>query len=114
MGPGRSGGTAYASPKDLTWLVAVAAALWGTSALLREPLLGMGLPAPLIVLCEHVVLTVVVIPWLLPALRRFVRASTGTKVAMIVIGAGSSALATTLFTAAFLYGDPITDRKSVV
>ena len=37
-------------------LVALAASLWGTSALLREPLLGMGLPASTIVLLEHVVL----------------------------------------------------------
>lgn len=95
---------------DLTWLVAVAAGLWGTSALLREPLLGMGLPAPMIVLCEHLVLVAATVPWLVPAVRRLAGVSTGTKVAVVVVGAGSSALATTLFTAAFLFGDPITPQ----
>jgi drug/metabolite transporter (DMT)-like permease len=37
-------------------------------------------------------------------------ASTRTKVSVLVIGAGSSALATTLFTAAFRLGDPITPQ----
>lgn len=96
--------------RDLTWLVAVAASLWGTSALLREPLLGMGLPAPMIVFLEHVVLVAAASGWLVPALRRFAKVRTSTKVAMIIIGAGSSALATTLFTAAFALGDPITPQ----
>lgn len=103
-------GRSEGSGADLTWLVAVAAGLWGTSALLREPLLGMGLPAPMVVLCEHLVLVAATMPWLVPALRRFAAAATSTQVAAVVIGAGSSALATTLFTAAFLYGDPITPQ----
>ncbi|HLR95586.1 MAG TPA: DMT family transporter [Jiangellaceae bacterium] len=98
------------SRADLTWLVALAAAMWGTSALMREPLLGMGVPSAMIVLAEHVVLVVCVLPWLRPAVRGFVAASVRTKLAVIVIGAGSSALATTMFTAAFAVGDPITPQ----
>ena len=98
------------SRADLTWLVALAAAMWGTSALMREPLLGMGVPSAMIVLAEHVVLVVCALPWLRPAVRGFLGASVHTKVAVVVIGAGSSALATTLFTAAFAVGDPITPQ----
>src|SRR5690625_3140907 len=84
--------------------------MWGTSALMREPLLGMGVPSAMIVLAEHVVLVVCVLPWLRPAVRGFVAASVRTKLAVIVIGAGASALATTMFTAAFAVGDPITPQ----
>ena len=59
---------------------------------------------------EHLVLVVLVSPWILPAVRRVLAASTRTKVSVLVIGAGSSALATTLFTAAFRLGDPITPQ----
>ncbi|MGH9191979.1 MAG: EamA family transporter, partial [Acidimicrobiales bacterium] len=44
-GPGRPA-------RDRTWLVAVAASLWGLSSLLREPL-ARELPATTIVLFEH-------------------------------------------------------------
>ncbi|WP_433528390.1 DMT family transporter [Micromonospora sp. CA-263727] len=94
---------------DRTWLVAVAASLWGFSGLLREPL-SRQLPALSVVLAEHVVLALLVSPWLLPALRSLARSSVRTKLAVLVIGAGSSALATTLFTAAFRLGDPITPQ----
>ena len=94
---------------DRTWLVAVAASLWGFSSLLREPL-SRELPALTVVLAEHVVLVLLVLPWVLPALRAVRTASVRTWVAVLVIGAGSSALATTLFTAAFRLGDPITPQ----
>ncbi len=96
--------------RDRTWMVALAASMWGTSALMREPLLGMGFPASMIVLAEHVVLVLCLIPWLAPAVRAFARASASAKTSVVVIGAGSSALATTLFTAAFGVGDPITPQ----
>lgn len=91
-------------------LVALAASLWGTSALLREPLLGMGLPASTMVLAEHVVLTLCLAPWMAPAVRRLLAASWRTKASVVVIGAGSSAIATTAFTAAFALGDPVTPQ----
>ncbi len=100
---------ARAAPADLTWLVAVAASLWGLSALWREPL-AKAYPALAVVFWEHLVLTLLVSPWLVPAVRRLFASSTRTKVSVLVIGAGSSAIATTLFTAAFRLGDPITPQ----
>ena len=94
---------------DGTWLIAVAASLWGLSSLLREPL-SQQLPALAVVLAEHVVLVLLVSPWVLPAARALARSSVRTKLGVLVIGAGSSALATTLFTAAFAIGDPITPQ----
>ncbi|MCW0215862.1 MAG: DMT family transporter [Pseudonocardia sp.] len=92
---------------DRTWLVAVAAALWGTDGVLRSPLAG-ALPAATIVFWEHVVPVILLIPFVPAAVRAFRRASVRDRVALLVIGLGSSALATTLFTAAFALGDPVT------
>ena len=94
---------------DRTWLVALAASFWGLSSLWRGPL-AADYPALAIVFWEHVVLTALTLPWLVPAVGRVMAASTRTKVSVLVIGAGSSALATTLFTAAFRLGDPITPQ----
>lgn len=94
---------------DRTWLVALAASLWGLSALWRGPL-ARELPSLTIVLWEHVLLTAIMLPWLLPAVRRLRMASARTQVSVLVIGAGSSALATVLFTTAFRLGDPITPQ----
>ncbi len=92
---------------DRTWLVALAAALWGTDALLRQPLAG-ALPASTIVFWEHVIIVVVLVPLLPAALRAFRAASHRDRVALVVIGAGASAVATALFTEAFRFGDPVT------
>ena len=54
--------------RDRTWLVAAAAALWGTDALLRSPLAG-ALPAASIVFWEHLIIVVVLVPWLPRAWR---------------------------------------------
>ena len=81
---------------DRTWLIVVAASLWGFSSLLREPL-AQQLPALAVVLAEHMVLALLVSPWWLSACRALVLCSTRTKLGVLVIGAGSSALATTLF-----------------
>lgn len=94
---------------DRTWLVALAASLWGLSALWRSSL-AKDYPSLTIVFWEHLVLVVLVSPWLPSAARRLRAASARTQVAVVVIGAGSSALATTLFTAAFRLGDPITPQ----
>ena len=94
---------------DGTWLIAVAASLWGFSSLLREPL-SKELPALAVVFAEHVVLVLLVSPWVLAAVRAFAACTLRTKLGVLVIGAGSSALATTLFTAAFRLGDPITPQ----
>lgn len=94
---------------DRTWLVAIAASLWGLSSLWRGPL-AKEYPTVAIVFWEHLLLTVVTLPWLIPAIRRVVRASALTKASVLVIGVGSSALATVLFTSAFRLGDPITPQ----
>ncbi len=86
-------------------LVATAAALWGSDAILRRFLTVGDVSASVLVMLEHVILVVVTLPFLLrvgPALRRFNR---GDWVSAILIGGGASILATTLFTKAFSYGD---------
>lgn len=98
-----------AASADRTWLVALAASMWGTSALMREPLSAQ-FPAAAIVFFEHLVLVLFLAPWLPGAVRALLAASVRVKAAVLVIGAGSSALATTLFTAAFTYGDPVTPQ----
>lgn len=94
---------------DRTWLIALAAAFWGFSGLLRAPL-SKAFPSSSIVLDEHLLLVLLTSPFLVGALRAWWRAGVRTRVAVVVIGAGSSALATTMFTLAFRYGDPITPQ----
>lgn len=106
----QAAGTA-SSPRrsDRTWLIAVAASLWGFSGVLRSPL-SKEYPAATIVMWEHLILVIVLLPWLVPAVRALTASSRRTQLSVLVIGAGSSALATTLFTAAFRLGDPITPQ----
>lgn len=88
-------------------LVAAGAALWGTDAIFRRGL-ALDLAAPVLVFLEHAVLVLMTLPilWLKRAqLRNLGR---GDWIAALVIGAGSSAVATILFTSAFRYGDPTT------
>lgn len=92
---------------DRTWLIAVAAAMWGTDGLLRQPLAGQ-LPAATVVFWEHLLIVVVLLPFVPSAVRAFRAASGRERVALVLIGAGASAVATALFTQAFRYGDPVT------
>ncbi|WP_346276724.1 EamA family transporter [Pseudonocardia sp.] len=92
---------------DRTWLIAVAAALWGTDGLLRQPLAGQ-LPAATIVFWEHLLIVAVLVPFLPSAVRAFRSATPKERTALILIGAGASAVATALFTRAFQLGDPVT------
>src|SRR5213596_2188345 len=87
--------------------VAVAAGLWGMDALIRRPLAQATEPAT-IVLGEHVVLVAVLLPVVVAALPAVWRAGPSYVAAAVVIGAGSSAVATILFTQAFVDGDPVT------
>ena len=96
-------------------MVALAAALWGTSALMREPLTGdLGMAASTVVFAEHFVLVLCLLPWLPTALRAWWSSSIRTRVAIVVIGAGASALATTLFTAAFATGFAMDGQPDVI
>jgi drug/metabolite transporter (DMT)-like permease len=88
-------------------LISFAAVLWGMDALLRKPLAATT-SAATIVFGEHVVLVLVVLPLLVPALLALRRAGGRAILAGAVLGAGASALATILFTQAFVHGDPIT------
>ncbi|QWF80926.1 DMT family transporter [Amycolatopsis sp. CA-230715] len=92
---------------DRTWLVAVAAALWGTDGLLRLPL-AEALPSGTVVFWEHLLVVLVMSPFLPAAVRALRKATAREWLAVVVIGGGSSALATALFTAAFKTGDPVT------
>ncbi|WP_019818942.1 DMT family transporter, partial [Saccharomonospora saliphila] len=92
---------------DRTWLVAIAAALWGTDSLLRLPL-AEELPAASVVFWEHLIVAVVLLPLLPPAVRALSRCGPREWIAVLVIGGGASAGATALFTMAFQTGDPVT------
>lgn len=96
-----------ARQRDLLWLVILAAVLWGTDGLLRVPLVS-NLPSTTIVLAEHAIICLVVAPWIPRALRAFRSAPGRVQVAVLAIGIGASAVATTLFTLAFSLGDPVT------
>ncbi|MQA05720.1 MAG: EamA family transporter [Streptosporangiales bacterium] len=76
---------------------------------MREPLASQ-LPAATIVVYEHLLLVGFLAPFLPSAVRAVWAASVRTKIAVLVIGGGSSALAATLFTAAFTFGDPVTPQ----
>ena len=89
-------------------LVVAGAALWGTDPLFRRGL-ALSLPAPTIVLVDHLLPVVLIVPLIVRGLRRASRAlSPRDWLALIVLGCGSSALATVLFTMAFTYGSPTT------
>lgn len=96
-------------------MVALGAALWGTSAVMRDPLANdLGVAASTVVFYEHVILVLVLVPWLGDALRAWWKASDQTKIAVVVIGAGASALAATLFTAAIGTGFDVNGQPDLV
>jgi drug/metabolite transporter, DME family len=84
-------------------LVAVAAALWGLDAWIRAPL-AHSTAVGTIVFGEHVVLVLLTLPFLLGAFAAVFRLGWRHVAAAVVIGAGSSAIATILFTQAFVEG----------
>jgi DME family drug/metabolite transporter len=86
-----------------TVLVAVAAALWGLDAWIRAPL-AQSTQVATIVFGEHVVLVLLTLPFLAAALTTVVRLVWRHVAAAVVIGAGSSAVATILFTRAVVEG----------
>lgn len=86
--------------RDATLLVAFAAALWGLDGLLRRPL-ATALDAGTVVLWEHAIAVLVLLPTVPAALRAFRRLTVHEQGAAVVIGVGSSAVATALFTRAF-------------
>jgi drug/metabolite transporter (DMT)-like permease len=98
----------FTAPVASIALVALGAALWGTDGAFRQPLVAA--PARwspyTIVLYEHVILTVVVAPYLIPRWRSLRRLDRGGWLAALGVAWGGSALATLAFTTAFEYGNP--------
>jgi drug/metabolite transporter (DMT)-like permease len=88
-------------------VVALAASMWGLDALFRRPL-AHSTGTATIVFGEHVVLVLVMLPFLVPTLRAVLRLGWRSIAAAVAIGAGASAVATILFTQAFVDGDPVT------
>ena len=88
-------------------LVAIAASLWGLDALIRKPLAGSTEVAT-IVFGEHLVLAAITLPLLGGAAAAVLRLGWRYVLVAAVIGAGSSAVATILFTQAFVHGDAVT------
>ena len=89
------------------FLIAIAAALWGTDALLRKPL-AESTDAATIVFGEHLVLVLIMLPVIPAAFAAAMRAGPRYVAAAAAVGIGASAIATILFTQAFVHGDPIT------
>lgn len=85
-------------------LIALAGMMWGLDGVLRVPLIEH-IPASVIVFIEHALLVLATLPFLRrigPVLRRL---SGSEWLALVLIGAGSSAVATALFTQSFSYGE---------
>ena len=85
-------------------LVSLAAAMWGLDGLIRKPL-SDSTSAYTIVFGEHVVLVALTLPLLAAAFTALWRAGWPYVGAGIAIGAGSSAIATILFTKGLFHGD---------
>ena len=88
-------------------MVGLAAALWGTDGLFRRGL-ALELPAATVVAWEHAILVLLLAPLLPRAWRAWGTLARRDQIAVLAIGVGASAVATTLFTAAFRMGDPTT------
>jgi drug/metabolite transporter (DMT)-like permease len=89
------------------FLISIAAALWGTDALLRKPLTE-STEAATIVFGEHLVLVLIMLPVIPAAFAAVLRAGPRYVAAAAAVGIGASAIATILFTQAFVHGDPVT------
>jgi drug/metabolite transporter, DME family len=88
-------------------LVALAAATWASDGLFRRGL-ALELPAGTVVMIEHVILVAITLPLLARAVSLIGMFGYRDWIALGTIGAGASALATVLFTQAFVHGDPNT------
>lgn len=86
-------------------LVAAGAAMWGSDGALRAPLVSHWSPWT-IVLYEHLILAVLVLPRLLRSARAVMRIPRRGWLAVVGVAWGGSALATLAFTFAFQYGNP--------
>ncbi len=88
-------------------LVTVAAMTWGFDIVFRSPLTAAGLDASLIVFGEHLMLTLVFLPILIGSRKQFAALSVQNWLALLFVAWGASAVATWLYTLAFVYGAPL-------
>ena len=87
-------------------LVALAAFLWATDALIRYPTIENVDPT-FIVFVEHLLAVCILFPWLYFKNKTHLFSLTPKEwIAAIVSGVGGSAIATVFFTASFLYVNP--------
>ena len=86
-------------------LVILGSALWGTDALFRRPLTGSLSPIT-IVLLEHCVLALAVLPVAVRCRGEFKALAGRDYAALLLISLGGSVAATSLFTFAMKYGNP--------
>lgn len=90
--------------RGILW-VASGAALWGTDSLLRRPLSGTLGPTQ-IVLYEHLILAVIVLPIIIRSRTYLAKIRTDVWLPMVGTAWIGSALSTVLFTAAIRSGNP--------
>jgi drug/metabolite transporter (DMT)-like permease len=86
-------------------LVAAGAAIWGLDGVIRAPLVE-DWSTWTIVLYEHILLTLVVLPFLWTRREAMRGLSTRTWLSIAIVAWGGSALATLAFTSAFQHGNP--------
>lgn len=88
-------------------LVAFAAILWATDALVRYPLVQGGIDPTFVVFFDHLLAVAILSPFVIYRFRRkLVKISIPQWIGLFVLGGGASALATVLFTASFRYVNP--------
>lgn len=91
-----------------TLLIALAAMLWGSDLLLRPHVLAAGWSPATVVLGEHLLLTAAFLPVLIRGRAHLGGLSRRQWGALLCVAWGGSALATWLYTRAFLLGSPLT------
>jgi drug/metabolite transporter (DMT)-like permease len=88
-------------------LVALAAILWATDALVRYPLIHAGIDPTFVVFFDHLLAVLLLSPYMLLRHRRtLTKVSVPQWIGLFLLGGGASALATVLFTASFRYVNP--------
>jgi drug/metabolite transporter (DMT)-like permease len=86
-------------------LIILGSSLWGTDALFRRPLTGVLSPVT-IVMFEHCVLALCVLPIAIRRRSEFAALKAADYAALLMLSLGGSVAATILFTVAMKYGNP--------
>ncbi|MFZ4714148.1 MAG: DMT family transporter [Bacteriovoracaceae bacterium] len=86
--------------------IILACFLWGTDALFRYPLVWGGISAVKLVFYEHLILTMIFIPFFFKHRERFYKTTVAEIFYFFIVGGIGSALATVSFTQAFALLNP--------